>query len=98
VKAPPPVDSAQLVREVAELQKDVAPKLQRVGTQVDSVRHAYESQLDQLARETPLPDTMQQRMMQAMINAARFKNDTATATAAANGKKTKKSKAPASNN
>jgi hypothetical protein len=93
VKAPPPPDSAQLVREVAELQRDVAPKLQTVGTQVDSVRQAYNAQLDRLAREAPLPDTMEQRMLQAMIDHARFKGDTvAPAPSAPTNKKSKKVK------
>jgi hypothetical protein len=93
VKAPPPPDSAQLVREVAELQREVAPKLQTVGTQVDSVRQAYNAQLDRLAREAPLPDTMEQRMLQAMIDHARFKGDTATpAPSAPPNKKSKKVK------
>jgi hypothetical protein len=93
VKAPPPPDSAQLVREVAELQREVAPKLQTVGTQVDSVRQAYNAQLDRLAREAPLPDTMEQRMLQAMIDHARFKGDTVTpAPSAPTNKKSKKVK------
>jgi hypothetical protein len=94
VKPPPPPDSAQLVREVAELQRDVAPKLQTVGVQIDSVRQAYEASLDRLAHEAPLPDTMEQRMLQATIKAARFKNDTTTPAAPASptSKKAKKVK------
>jgi hypothetical protein len=97
VKAPPPTDSAQLVREVAELQRDVAPKLHTVGVQIDSVKEAYQASLDRLAREAPLPDTMEQRMLQATIAAARFKNDTTTAASTSPTSKKKKAKVQSGN-
>jgi hypothetical protein len=94
VKAPPPTDSAQLVREVAELQRDVAPKLQSVGVALDSVRQQYQANLDRLQRESEtLPDTLERKMLQKEIAAARWRDDTAAATTASANKKGKKAKA-----
>ena len=103
VKPPPPTDSAQLVREVAELQRDVAPKLHTVGVQLDSVREAYQANLDRLAKlekETPLSDTTERRLLDQTIAAARFKNDTTAPAPTTTGtsKKAKKTKTVTSNN
>jgi hypothetical protein len=95
VKAPPPTDSAQLVREVAELQRDVAPKLQSVGLALDSVRAQHEANLDRLQRENQSePDTLKRKMLDQMIAAARWRNDTTSvATKSTPAKKSKKTKA-----
>jgi hypothetical protein len=103
VKPPPPTDSAQLVREVAELQRDVAPKLHTVGVQLDSVRGAYQANLDRLEKlekETPLADTTERRLLDQTIAAARFKNDTATPApgTTSTSKKAKKAKTQTANN
>jgi hypothetical protein len=103
VKPPPPTDSAQLVREVAELQRDVAPKLHTVGVQLDSVREAYQANLDRLEKlekETPLTDTTERRLLDQTIAAARFKNDTTMLAPAttSTSKKAKKAKTQTANN
>jgi hypothetical protein len=95
VKAPPPPDSAQLALEVAELQRDVAPKLHSVSLGLDSVREQYQAQLDRLQREaSTLSDTLERKWLDSTIAVARWKNDTAVAPSKVTAtKKSKKAKA-----
>jgi hypothetical protein len=94
VKAPPLPDSAQMVREVAELQRDVAPKLHSVSLGLDSVRDEYQARLDRLQREAAtIKDTLERKWLDSTIAVARWRNDSAVApskvTATKKGKKAK---------
>jgi len=76
-----PLDSAQLAHEVAELTRDVAPRLASVNAGLDSVRRDYQARLDSIQRtgDRTISDTLERRWLDSTIAVARWKNDSGPA-------------------
>jgi hypothetical protein len=76
-----PLDSAQLAHAVAELTREVAPRLASVNAGLDSVRLDYQARLDSIQRtgDRTISDTLERRWLDSTIAVARWKNDSAPA-------------------